>query len=275
MKRWAIIITLTYALLWLVLAFPVTWTLLEYDWGFLQWNDGLTHADIFGLPIFWGIMGVFVLAQTALLTVPVAVNRGRSDSKRHILWPMLAVTFLLANLVYWGINSLAVLAFDFESVFQPSGYFVEQMEDVLEHGVLANWFGWQISLDRGWYFVAGVLFPIGLVWLVWGLVFYKYFWRVDAESWLRRWLRNLVRGSVLELLILLPTHLAIRNKNECCAAGVSFAGIVTGLAVMLTCFGPGVMFLYLDRARRLRSGKKTKTPNTSSTSEVDETNRRS
>ncbi len=255
MKRWAVIITLTYALLWLVLALPVTWVLLGYDWGFLDREEAVAHTDIFGFPLFWGLMVVFVMAQIALLIVPVAISRERPTAKRHILWPILAVTFLLANLVYWGVNSLAVLAVDFETVFQPSGFLADQFGEMVERGILVNWLGLNLSFDRGWYAFAGIFFPIGLIWLVWALVFYRYFWREDEESFLRRWLRNLVRGSVLELLILLPTHLAIRNKNECCAAGVSFAGIVTGLAVMLMCFGPGVMFLYLDRARRLRPRK--------------------
>lgn len=255
MKRWAIIITLVYALLWLVLALPVTWVLLGYDWGFLDREETVTHADIFGFPFFWGLMGVFVLAQIALLVVPVALSRERPTAKRHILWPMLAVTFLLANLAYWGVNSLALMVFDFDDVFQPSGLLADQFKEMLEHGVLVNWLGWSLSFDKTWYIFASFLFPVGLIWLVWALVFYRYFWREDEESFLRRWLRNLVRGSVLELLILLPTHLAIRNKNECCAAGVSFAGIVTGLAVMLMCFGPGVMFLYLDKARKMRVKK--------------------
>lgn len=73
MKRWGIIITLAYVLLWLGLAYPVWWLALEFDWGYLE--DGFTHdishGDIFEAPLTWIILSVLVVCQMALLLVPV------------------------------------------------------------------------------------------------------------------------------------------------------------------------------------------------------------
>jgi hypothetical protein len=62
--------------------------------------------------------------------------------------------------------------------------------------------------------------------------------------------RVLLRGSILELLIAIPSHIVVRNRDVCCAPIGSFWGITTGLSVMLLCYGPGVFFLFVERARR-------------------------
>lgn len=123
-----------------------------------------------------------------------------------------------------------------------------------ERGLIYRLSGVPIKIDEGWSLLASVGLLICVVWLVWGGVFYRSSSpEPEVEGVTRRWFKHLVRGSVLELLVALPTHLAVRGKDECCAPAVSFIGIVTGLSVMLLCFGPGILFLYLERARRLRA----------------------
>lgn len=111
------------------------------------------------------------------------------------------------------------------------------------------------SLLWEWSFFGAMGLMIAITWMAWGGIFYRYYHNAEVESWSRVWLRRVLKGSVLELLIAVPTHVVVRAREECCAPAVSFMGIVTGLSVMLLCFGPGVIFLYLDRARRLRARK--------------------
>jgi hypothetical protein len=62
----------------------------------------------------------------------------------------------------------------------------------------------------------------------------------------------MLRGSILELLIAVPTHIAVRHRNDCCAGFGTFVGLTLGISVMLFSFGPAVFFLYADRWRRRR-----------------------
>ncbi len=66
-----------------------------------------------------------------------------------------------------------------------------------------------------------------------------------AVSWM-------LRGSVLELLIVVPCRVVVQRRNDCCAPAVTGLGIATGIAIMLLSFGPGVLFLVGKRLERYR-----------------------
>lgn|GEM_PF-2160057 len=53
-------------------------------------------------------------------------------------------------------------------------------------------------------------------------------------------------------LVAIPCHIMTRQRNDCCAPFVSDLGIAAGISVMLLSFGPGVLFLYSERLRRLQ-----------------------
>ena len=89
-----------------------------------------------------------------------------------------------------------------------------------------------------------------LFWLVWGLIFHHFAKSDEAETLVQRTTRWLLRGSILELLVAVPSHIVTRQREDCCAPMLSFWGIVTGISVMLMSFGPGVLFLFARRMRR-------------------------
>ena len=76
--------------------------------------------------------------------------------------------------------------------------------------------------------------------------------RTNADSLLKRVTRWLLRGSILELLIAVPSHVIVRRRDDCCAPAGTFWGIATGISIMLLCFGPGVFFLFVERFNRLK-----------------------
>jgi hypothetical protein len=82
-----------------------------------------------------------------------------------------------------------------------------------------------------------------------------YFHRItrDAEpdAAVPRLQRFLKRGSILELLVAVPTHVVARHREYCCAGVMTFFGLSCGVAVMLFAFGPAVYFLFAERWRRL------------------------
>ena len=74
----------------------------------------------------------------------------------------------------------------------------------------------------------------------------------DPEALSRRLTKWLLRGSILELLVAVPCHVIVRQRNDCCAPFITFWGIATGMTVMLMSFGPGVFFLFAARIRDMK-----------------------
>ncbi|MBU6409324.1 MAG: hypothetical protein KGR98_02950, partial [Verrucomicrobia bacterium] len=89
-------------------------------------------------------------------------------------------------------------------------------------------------------------------WIVWTIVFRHFADSDDPDSLLKRSVRWLLAGSILELLVAVPSHVIVRRRGDCCAPAGTFWGIATGISIMLLCFGPGVFFLFAERFRRLQ-----------------------
>src|SRR5262249_29119280 len=104
----------------------------------------------------------------------------------------------------------------------------------------------------GWEFYLLLALPC-LLWVGWALLFYDLSRRQSVEGAAAAQSSTLLTGSILELLVAIPTHIAARNRGECCAGIYSFFGLTLGISVMLFAFGPAVFFLFLARWRRLRS----------------------
>jgi hypothetical protein len=86
---------------------------------------------------------------------------------------------------------------------------------------------------------------LAALWIFWGAVFYLYF-RNSSEVTTRA-ISWLLKGSVLELLVVVPCHVIVRKRGDCSAPMVTGFGIATGIAVMLLSFGPSVLLLYKKR----------------------------
>jgi len=167
-------------------------------------------------PAIAAVATVLVACEMAMLFVPVRVASRRPVTRRALWIPLLGSATLAALLGLGG--ALAVT----------------------EYANLDDSVTW-IVLGTG-----------GAIWMIW----IGAFWFVSRERGpdsvafkLHRWL---VAGSVLELLIAVPTHLVVRRRTECCAGLATGIGICAGVAVMLLAFGPSVGFLYYRRWKQLR-----------------------
>jgi hypothetical protein len=85
----------------------------------------------------------------------------------------------------------------------------------------------------------------GAAWVLWAILFYFYF--RNSSPVVTRLTSWLLKGSVLELLIVVPCHVIVRRRHDCSAPLATSLGIATGLAIMLLSFGPSVLFLYKKR----------------------------
>ena len=109
-----------------------------------------------------------------------------------------------------------------------------------------------ISIRMGADFGARAKNRISLiVWGGWFVAFRRMAQNRSAPDVLTKVCRALLKGSIAELLIAVPTHIFARNKAYCCAGVMTFIGITFGLSVMLFSFGPAIYYLYKDKWDRL------------------------
>jgi hypothetical protein len=224
MKKWAWIVALLYGLIIVVLTLPMV---VGAFWDFGKTGNTFSKEEIKGMFLNWpywlGIV-IFFLSQAALLFVHVRVVEKRPITRRTILLPVVSSAFLTGLL--------------------GAGLWLAIMETIR---------GEKFIDEEIWSWIA--LAVLAITWFVWGFVFYRWSKKYEPVNFIEKICRYLFRGSILELLIAVPTHIVARYKNYCCAGFGTFVGIVFGLAIMLFSFGPGVFFLFVERWRRLHPQK--------------------
>ena len=254
MKRWGIITVLLYAANLLALTVPVL-ALTLGDWwgddgGMSVETDRLT--DFYSEWMYWVWFGVLVITQVLLLVVPIRIAERRPPPRRPVMLPIVVTSFLLGNLFLAGGLSFLVLLFGdnaFEALFNVAKFLQNDSATRPITDYIVSQSNFSIS-DWEIYFTFG--FYLSLCWLIWLGIFYRYSREDSAEGIIHRAVKWLLRGSILELLVAVPSHIVVRHRDDCCAPAGTFWGITTGLAVMLLAFGPGVFFLFVERCRRLR-----------------------
>ena len=257
MKRWAFLTVLLYGVMLALLAMPLMLlTGLEYYSHTHQWTltkELHESLEVYHEWMFWVWLVVMLAGQALLLLVPLDLARERPVSRRKLRVPVVTAGFLLGLIGLTGLLSLLCLFLgDWGIAVIP--WSAEKSSEIVEAIPALK----QMFLNAGFqpdddFF--SVLTIIGLIvasWMIWGLIFYRATREDDAASLSVRAMRWLLRGSILNLLVAVPTHVVVRHRDDCCAPAASFAGIVTGISVMLLSFGPGVLFLFAARRRRLQ-----------------------
>lgn len=220
-----------YAVVLVLLTSPL---LLLANGGWWGRNNGfgITTETVFQLFKelgYWVWLGVMVLGAALMLVVPVDVSQKRLVPRRKLLVPVITAAFFLAVVVVSAAIAIGCAIFG-DEVFESAEFY-----GTTDNGKTAVFFG-----------------IIALLWLMWAAVFYRQTKSSKPEDAARQVVRWLLRGSILELLVAIPSHVIVRNKDVCCAPMGSFWGITTGLTVMLLCYGPGVFFLFAERFARKR-----------------------
>jgi uncharacterized membrane protein len=219
MAKWAFWTVLLYIGLVIVLFVPaLLW--LAYPGE----NSISGIVDMYCAWQFWAIFGIILLIQATLLLVPVKISNDSYQSRRHIWFPVVA-TALALSIVLIGIiwSILAVIWAD----------------DGLEIG-----YPW-----------ASLAF-FGVSWFVWSVLFYRFYCDADPKKLTQRLTTWLLRGSILELLVAVPSHIIVRRRGDCCAHGFTFFGIATGIVIMALAFGPGLFFLFCKRFEEMMPASK-------------------
>jgi hypothetical protein len=244
MKRWAVLTVFLYALALIVLSVPVTLAAFA-NWGK---NDmDVTFHNLFQLYQQWGYwlwLGVLVGGQALLLLLPIDISERRLPARRKLKVPVIVTAFFLANLFLAGIFSILC------AIFTDKAFQVFSLVDwILGHrtGNLP-----ESVQTTTWGIWTGIAITFAIVWFIWAILFRSFAKPDDEDSLVKRSMRWLLRGSILELLVAVPSHVIVRRRDDCCAPVGTFWGIVTGISVMLLCFGPGVYFLFVERFQKLK-----------------------
>jgi hypothetical protein len=220
MKKWAVVVVLLYGSSLLILTVPV---LLCAFWDFSKqgpvWDmEDLKHM-LLSWPYWLGV-AVFIAAQAALLIIPVRASVNRPQSKRTVWLPIVASALMMALLAAGLVSALS------ETIR-----------------------GKKFTNENIWLWIS--LGALLVSWFAWAYVFYRWSKKLTPGSFFERICRRLYYGSILELLVAVPTHIVARYRNYCCAGFGTFLGITFGIAIMLLSFGPGVYYLFVKRWERL------------------------
>ncbi len=246
MKRWAFLTVIIYAAALLLLTFPVVYA----AFGGVHFSIQQA-ADTYFYWGYWLWLAVLVAGQILLLLVPIDISERRLPSRRKLKVPVIVGTFLLGNLCLAGILSLfcAIFKDDGLNLLDPPNYFI-YLSNALNHNPARHLqpSNSQSSLETLW--------PLLACWVIWALIFRRAARADSPDALMKRLTRWLLRGSILELLVAVPSHVIVRRRDDCCAPTGTFWGIATGISVMLLCFGPGVYFLFVERFQRLRPKEK-------------------
>lgn len=162
---------------------------------------------------------VLVIIQSALLFVPVDIANNRPVKQRNILLSAVFGAVPMGALILAYIVAVVMIIF---------------VEDV-HYKYIYNWY---------------ILFVPFVSWIIWGRLFYKYFLSSGPSSVMTKICNWLLKGSILALLVAIPSHIISRHRNECCAPPVTLLGIATGLSISLMAFGPGIFFLFVKRIKQ-------------------------
>lgn len=217
MKKWSLIVAALYGLLLVALFGPV------FSVAFMSKDDFRIGwpVELFREWSFWLIIAVLVLAQFALLRVPVAVASRRPVERRSLWSTVLAAAFMMGLLVYGAGMAL--------------WEFIGRLTEI-----------------KGWGHGHWVVLALGLTsWAAWAFYFHRATKSSTPEIQIGRMKRHLWTGSILDLLVAIPTHIFARHRTECCAGIFTFIGLTCGISVMLFAFGPAVYFLFVERWKRL------------------------
>jgi hypothetical protein len=213
MKRWALIVAALYLAILAVLTVP--FILLAFV--------PKVHLDafkVFTLWPYWLWLAVMVISQFTLLGVPVRLASLRPVTRGPVWKTVLAGGLMAGGLVVGACFSIEELIF-------------------ADHPPQTNWDVWTFVL-------------LGLLtWLIWALVFLRIGRTVPPTDFVTQHCRALFKGSILELLIAVPSHIVARCRDYCCAGWMTFIGLTMGFSVMLFAYGPAVFFLFAERWKRL------------------------
>lgn len=252
MKKWALVVTFLYGLILVVIAWPiiktafipleVTGDVIEISKSEVVKSFKMDFKVFFSWRFLAGLT-ILLVCQLALLIVPVEKAENRVVTKRAVIFPIVAAGLMMALLMVGLVISVSEFFTRNEELAGINLMFFGEKDFPGLTEALA-----QPTVQRA----IGVLI---FAWLAWALIFFRWSRKLEPGTLVEKQCRMMYRGSILELLIAVPTHVIARSRDYCCAGFSTFVGIVCGVSVMLISFGPGIFFLFAERWKKIHPKK--------------------
>jgi len=175
---------------------------------------------------YWLWVGFIILCALLLIAARVRLGRAGNRSRRPLALTIAATGLFLTLLVFGAAFSIG---------------------EVLAHEHGGDWLG-----SDGATAIFRLVVTTVALWVFWAFALFWLTRRSAPLAAARTVTRTLLAGSILELLVAVPSHVIVRGRDECCAGLYTTVGLVTGISVMVLSLGPGVFFLYRERMARIR-----------------------
>ncbi len=171
---------------------------------------------------WWGGLGVFlVFSQIIFICVPGRPEYLTPVRARHLVAPAIVAGLMMAALIGGLTCALWELLLG---------------SDVPDFVVWVFWSG---------------LVPL---WVIWTVVFYVQCRCLNRFQAIRRMVMWLLKGSLLQLLATVPSHVVVSRRPGCMVGFFTACGMMAGIYVMLWAFGPGIALLFWAETRRQMAG---------------------
>ena len=221
MTKWAFVTVLLYISLVAIVFMPlVGWA------AFYGEADASDILEVYTTCWFWLFCGIIMLIQALMLLFPIK-TAPETPKPQRLIWVPVVTAALLFSILVLGIVGSILMA-------------------IWGDDILGDYFPW-----------ASFAFVI-CCWNAWLFVFYRFYRDIEAKTLFRRITTWLIRGSIVELLVAVPSHIIVRRRDECSAPGFTYFGIAAGLVIMALAFGPGLFFLFRERFEKMKPRSKRK-----------------
>ncbi len=219
MAKWAFVTVLLYICLVVIVFVPLV------GWLAFLGDAGISDIlEVYTAWQFWLFCGIITAIQALMLLFPVKTDAEAPKPQRLIWVPVVTAALLFSILVLGAVWSILMAI-------------------------------WGDDIFENYFYRASFAFVI-FCWSVWLVVFYRFYRHVEARTLFRHITTWLIRGSIVELLVAVPSHIIVRRREDCSAPGFTYFGIAAGLVIMAIAFGPGLFFLFRERFEKMKPRSK-------------------
>ena len=219
MTKWAFVTVLLYICLVVIVFMPLVTCVAFYNGvGVSEILEAYTAWQ------FWLLCGIITVIQALMLLFPVRIA-AEAPKPQRLIWVPVVTAALLFSILVLGVLWSILMAI------------------------------WGDDAGGAVYTWASLAF-FAVSWLIWSILFYRFYRNIEPGALTQRLTTWLLRGSILELLIAVPSHIIVRRRGDCSAPGITWLGIAAGLVIMALAFGPGLFFLFCKRFERMKPASK-------------------